>query len=97
MGHSHLVVASQFCLLYHSLCVSDISAQVHVLTDQQGDFGKQVLVLAGSAFQPFPSDQKNGMGTIQSLSGTTLELKSSGQATRDLFAQQVLLLFLLGS
>ncbi|KAL0045471.1 hypothetical protein WJX82_007559 [Trebouxia sp. C0006] len=47
----------------------------------------QVLVLAGNAFQPFPSD---GLGVIQSLSGSHLQLGAKGQAARDSFAQQVL-------
>ncbi|KAL0039788.1 hypothetical protein WJX77_008016 [Trebouxia sp. C0004] len=47
----------------------------------------QVLVLAGNAFQPFPSD---GLGVIQSMSGSHLQLGAQGQAARDSFAQQVL-------
>jgi len=46
----------------------------------------QVLVLAGNAFQPFPSD---GLGVIQSMSGSHLQLGAKGQAARDSFAQQV--------
>lgn len=68
-----------------------MQAPAHTTTGMKLTRHVQVLVLASSAFQLFPSDQKDGMGTVQSMSGTELQLGTQGQAARDLFAQQVFL------